>query len=59
MGADQNPTTEMILNIHNIPHGKQFIIRSAAKAIHRKWHVTDQETMRTTDKCVNVEATPM
>jgi hypothetical protein len=36
MGANQNQTTEMVLNIHNIPHGKQFIIRSAAKAIYIK-----------------------
>jgi hypothetical protein len=36
MGADQSPTTEMVLNIHNTPHGKQFMISSAAKAIHIK-----------------------
>lgn len=59
MGADQNPTTEMVLNIHNTPYGKQLMIRSAAKAIHIKWHVTDQETMFTTYKCANVKATPM
>ena len=36
MGADQSPSTEMVLNIHNIPHGKQFMIISPAKAIHIK-----------------------
>jgi hypothetical protein len=36
MGADQSPTTEMVLNIHNTPHGKQFMISSATKAIHIK-----------------------
>jgi len=58
MGADQSPATEIVLNIHSIPHGKQFMIRSAAKAIYIKWHVTDQETTFTTDKCANVTATP-
>jgi len=58
MGADLSPTTEMVLNIHNTPHGKQFMISSAAKAIHIKWHVTDQETMFTNDKYANVTATP-
>jgi hypothetical protein len=33
MGANQSPNTEMVLNIHNIPHGKQFMISSASKAI--------------------------
>ena len=33
MGADQSPTTKMVLNIHNIPHGKKFMISSAAKGL--------------------------